>query len=140
MPTNFEVLNDYEDQKLLVDKLFEFILQLQQGAAQLKMNHWQTKNYAEHKITDNFINTIIKYIDKIAETTIGELGRPKINTTHLTISDNSITSTIWVLNLLKQYTQNIIEEIRLTKYEGILDLLGEFDAKLKKTIYLSSLE
>jgi hypothetical protein len=126
-------------QKSLKDKLFDYLMKLQQSAAQLKMNHWQTESFAEHKATDGFVDAIYASMDAIAESTMGEFGRPKMNTVNLTVSDINITSTKWVLESLKSETSEIIAELKTTEYEGLLALVGDFDGELKKVMYLTTL-
>ena len=126
-------------EKSLNSKIFEYLLNLQKCAVQLRMNHWQTESYAEHMATDGFITVITAFVDALGESTIGELGRPKINTVNLTISDRSITSTKWVLESIKTETDELVNELRVTEFEGLLALVGDFDAELKKALYLITL-
>lgn len=126
-------------EKSLSSRIFEYILGLQKSATQLKMNHWQTESYAEHKANDKFVKILLNFADDFAEAAMGELGRPKINTFPMTISDRSITSTKWVLENIKSETNEIIQELRISEFEGLLALVGDFDAELKKAIYLITL-
>lgn len=126
-------------EKSLNSKIFDYILKLKQCSVQLKMNHWQTESYAEHKATDSFVGAIDDFADALAESTMGELGRPRINTFTLTISDRSITSSKWVLESIKSETDELINELRVTEFEGLLALAGDFDVELKKTLYLITL-
>ena len=135
----FGAPRDLEPTKSLNSLIFEYISKLQQASLQLRMNHWQTESYAEHKATDGFIGELNDFIDSLGESTIGELGRPRINTQTLTVSDINITSTKWVIESIKTETQKIIEELRVSEFEGLLALLGDFDAVVKKTAYLITL-
>lgn len=128
-----------EPEKSLQNRIFEYILQVQQSAIQLKMNHWQTESLSEHKTLDKIFEGLHEFADELAESTMGEFGRPKITTTHLTISDRTITSAKWTLDNLKESTQDLIEELRVSGHEGLLALLGDFDAQLKKYLYLITL-
>ena len=136
-------LNPYhadEFEQSLINKIFTFILVLQQAALQLKMNHWQTISFSEHKSTDAFVKVLHKYSDAIAESAMGEFERPKINSSHINVTDISITSTRWVLDTVRQKTNDIIAELRVSGNEGLLTLAGDFDAEFKKAIYLSTLK
>ena len=126
-------------EKSLNSKIFDYLLNLQKCAIQLRMNHWQTESYAEHMATDAFIGEINGFVDALGESTIGELGRPRINTVTLNISDRSITSTKWVLESIKSETDELVNELRVTEFEGLLALVGDFDAVLKKALYLITL-
>jgi len=124
----------------LINTLFDFILELQQGAIQLKMNHWLTTEYAEHKSNDSFVKILHKYADAIAETSMGEFQRPKIEAKHLNVNDISTTSTRWALDTIREKTNTIINALKGTDHEGILSIITEFDAEFKKAIYLSTLK
>lgn len=127
-----------EEVKTKVNKVFDYIFALHQCAAQLKVNHWQTTSYAEHKATDAFIKVLHKTADELAESAMGEFGRPKINSTHITVTDNTITSTRWTLDTIKQKTEEISEEVK--EFAGLLAIVDDFDAELKKAMYLATLE
>ena len=127
------------DNNSLNDKIFSYLLKLQQHAAQLRMNHWQTESFAEHKATDGFIGAIYDFVDSLAESSMGEFGRPRISTVNLSVSDMSTTSTKWVLENIKEETLEILSELKVTEYEGLLALVGDFDAELKKVMYLITL-
>lgn len=126
-------------QKSLKDKIFDYLMNLQKWEIQLRINHWQTDSYAEHKATDTAIGGIHSFVDALGESAMGEFGRPKINTNHITISDRNITSTKWVLESIKTETSEILSELKTTEYEGLLALVGDFDAELKKYLYLITL-
>lgn len=57
---------------------------------QVKMYHWQTKSFAEHKATDDLVATLDTNIDKFVEIYMGRYGRPLIKKTmpvkNLTVS------------------------------------------------------
>jgi hypothetical protein len=57
---------------------------------QVKMYHWQTKSFAEHKATDDLVASLDTNIDKFVETYMGRYGRPLIKKTmpvkNLTVS------------------------------------------------------
>lgn len=57
---------------------------------QVKMYHWQTKSFAEHKATDDLVGTLDTNIDKFVEVYMGRYGRPLIKKTlpvkNLTVS------------------------------------------------------
>lgn len=124
----------------LQDQTFIFLVKLMGYRNQLRMNHWQTKSYAEHKMTDKLIDSLTDFIDEIGEAALGTFGRPKINTVSSNISDISIASTDYILKCLNTDVMNMIELYKETEYEGIFALLGELDADVKKFIYLSTLE
>ena len=121
------------------DKTFVFLNTVLGYRNQLKMNHWQTKSYAEHKLIDDLIESIDENTDKIAEATLGAFGRPKFNTISNNISDIAIASTEYVLNCINKDIQEMLCIYKETEQEGIIALLGDFDGDIKKFIFLSTL-
>jgi hypothetical protein len=45
---------------------------------QIKLYHWQTYSFAQHKATDNLIESLDKTIDTYVEVYMGRYGRPKM--------------------------------------------------------------
>jgi len=123
----------------LLDKTFIFLIKLMGYRNQIRLNHWQTKSFAEHKMTDQLLGVLDDYIDKIGEATIGAFGRPKINTMSTNIADIAIVSSEYVLNCINKDTLEMLECYKESDQEGIFALLGDFDGEIKKFIYLSSL-
>jgi Family of unknown function (DUF5856) len=123
----------------LLDKTFIFLIKLMGYRNQIRLNHWQTKSFAEHKMTDQLLGILDDNIDKIGESTIGAFGRPKINTMSTNIGDIAIISSEYVLNCINKDTLEMLECYKESDQEGIFALLGDFDAEIKKFIYLSTL-
>lgn len=46
---------------------------------QIKVYHWQTKSFARHKATDDFVTTLDGLIDSFVEVYMGKYGRPKVS-------------------------------------------------------------
>jgi hypothetical protein len=47
---------------------------------QIKLYHWQTESFAQHKATDDLITSLDESIDTYVETYMGKYGRPKMTT------------------------------------------------------------
>lgn len=124
----------------LKSKSFGFLIKLMGLKNQLRMNHWQTHSYAEHKWTDKLLGLLDGHIDTIGESVLGVFGRPAITTQDLPLSDIKIMPSSKVLDLLCEENRCMIEEYKVTEHEGVLALLGELDADIKKFKYLSTLE
>jgi DNA-binding ferritin-like protein len=121
------------------DKIFNFLIKLMGYRNQLRMNHWQTTKYSEHKLTDDIIETLDEMVDSIGETSLGAFGRPRVNTISTNISDIGIATTDYIIGCLDKNTKEMISLFKETEHEGLLALLGELDANIKKFIYLNSL-
>jgi len=133
-------LSFFDGNESILDKSFSYLISLIGYRDQLRINHWQTISYAEHKLTDEAISIISEYIDKIGEAVLGILGRPKINTRENSISDISICSTEYTLKCICDLNKEMISVFKETEYEGIFSLLGELEAEINKFTYLSTLK
>lgn len=127
------------DDHSLKEKTFLFLVKLMGYRDQLRMNHWQTGKYSEHKFTDEVMAEWSEAIDEIGESALGAFGRPQINTIQNKVSDIETAPTKDILSIVDAETQNLIAEYKETKYEGILALLGELDSKNKKFKFLCTL-
>ena len=124
----------------LREKTFLFLIKLMAYRNQMRMNHWQTTSFAEHKLTDEVAGALADYTDSIGEATLGAMGRPQINTTTMNLSDINIVGTKAVLDTLCSDVKEMLAEYKVTEYEGTIALLGELDALVQKFKYLSTLE
>ena len=133
--------NSYaNDDKSLTDKTFTFLLKLMNYRNQLVVNHWQTLSYSEHKLTDDVVEDISEVVDEIGETTMGTFNRPNIDKFTCDIKNITQFPTVDVLNKIDEELLELIECYDDTPHEGIVALLSDFSAKIKKYIYLTTLE
>ena len=124
----------------LREKTFDFLLSLMESRDQLRMNHWQTTSYAEHKWTDKLIEDLSDFVDDIGEAALGTFGRPTITTKSCSVSDINIFPSKKVLEKLELEVHEMLAEFKVTEHEGIIALLGELEAKVQKYKFLSTLE
>ena len=124
----------------LREKTFDFLIKLMAHRNQLRIIHWQTTSYAEHMMTNGLLGDLDDIIDTMGEYIIGTLGRPQIPTVNNTISDITLKNAKNVLDCLDTLSKEMLAEFKITEYEGMINLLGEFDDIIKKYKYLSTLE
>jgi DNA-binding ferritin-like protein len=105
---------------------------------QVKLYHWETKNFARHKATDELVDKLDDNIDKFVEVYVGKYGRPSLN---------SRTSRIMIRNfndreapiLLKQaidWLTSKLPTLLNAKDTDLLNIRDEILADLNKTLYL----
>ena len=105
---------------------------------QVKIYHWETKNFARHKATDELVDKLDDNIDKFVEVYIGKYGRPTLN---------SRTGSIKIRNFNDQEAPVLLQQAidwMTTKLPSLLkptdtDLLNirdEISADLNQTLYL----
>ena len=134
----FDDLDISSDDEKLKKVSFEFLLNLMNYKNQLRMNHWQTFTYSEHKMTDELIEEIDEKVDEIGETLMGTFGRPNINPFNSKISNIDLFATKSVIDKIDEELCKLIESYKDTSYEGIISLLGDFSADIKKFKYLAT--
>lgn len=122
------------------DKIFQYLIYFMKCRDQLRMNHWQTTSYAEHKATDKMSDEFTKLIDKLGEVSIGYLGRPQITTTNNEITDINLYSSEAVLETLEKYTCEVRNEFDEANYNGIINVIDDIISAIQKGKYLLTLE
>jgi DNA-binding ferritin-like protein len=123
----------------LKDVIFIYLSKLMSATLQLRMNHWQTTSFAEHKMTDGLIDDLNGLIDTLGELTLGTFERPQFQTVSYNISDSKVANAKFVLESLDKETKTIIDTLSVTAHEDIKNTLAEIQAVINKNKYLSTL-
>lgn len=110
---------------------------------QLKVWHWQTKEYAAHKALDGFHGTLVTTTDQIAEFYLGTGGEFKFSQKQTIENFVSVEDTIKKLKTFREYM--VKTQLELMKDENsdlhavgdtVLDVVKETD----KLLYLLTLK
>ena len=96
---------------------------------QVKMYHWQTKSFSEHKATDELVGTLDTNIDKFVEVYMGRYGRPLIKKT-LPVKNLTVTgirtfitrSTNWLTTKLPRMLKKTDSDLLNIRDEILGDL------------------
>lgn len=115
-------------QNLLIKILLQFRMDI-------KIYHWQTKQFSKHKISDELLSSIDDISDKIIEVVLGNYNiRPNINDTLLirNIDDN------YIIDLLQLNTKLLEKMLNYIKFVSFKSLIDELLVEIKKTLYLMS--
>lgn len=129
-------LNISSNDEKLKKESFEFLMKLMGYKNQLRMNHWQTFTYSEHKMTDDLMEEIDEKVDEIGETLMGTFGRPNVESFTNKICNIDLVDTKYIIENIDEYLCKLIKLYKDTSYEGIISLLGDFSADIKKFKYL----
>ena len=96
---------------------------------QVKLYHWQTRSFAEHKATDDLIGTLDTNIDKFVESYMGSYGRPHVRKTlpvkNLTVSGirNFISKSVnWLTTSLPRKVKKTDSDLLNIRDEILSDL------------------
>lgn len=105
---------------------------------QIKLYHWQTKSFADHKATDDLTAALDTAIDTFVEVYMGKYGRPKVSKS---IKLHNFSSNMARQFVEKQtlYLLNILpRKIKKTDTD-LLNIRDEILAELNKIRYLFTL-
>ena len=125
--------------KNLKEMIFPYLIQLLGSAVQLRINHWQTLSFAEHKLTDSIIGEICDQVDTFAEAAIGIYNRPIINSISLNITDIKISSTKYVLDQMEKNINEISNNLNITNFEDLKNINADLLNIVHKAKYLLTL-
>jgi hypothetical protein len=107
---------------------------------QLKIYHWQTKSYAEHKAFGNAYEVLDDLIDTFVETYMGKFGVPKARLKFDIEADNYDENHT-------QFVKDFISSLLVMRSElnpdtdtELQNILDEMTAELEKLLYLLTLK
>lgn len=119
---------------MLSSGILEIFLQF---TAQIKLYHWQTKNYSRHKASDELFGKIQDLIDSFVETYQGSYERiylkkdTKIPLYNLTDND--------IRNYVIEFRDFLMDDLDNIKNSDLLNIRDEILATLNQTLYLFTL-
>lgn len=121
--------------KTKTKELIHFFLQLRN---QIKLYHWQTREYSRHMATDKTVDSLDKLIDQFVEIYIGKYGRPA-----------SISGTISFVNLTEANAEKFVRSsikylqklpLSSTADTDLLNIRDEITGDLNQLLYLFTLK
>ena len=126
-------MTDKTNTKLIFEKLVRVFFKHQM---QLKMFHFQTKNYGAHKASDSYLEEFANNFDKfmeVAQGTFGKLESQNMTFSFDTLNDNTITEELEnFINLLKQLDAYLIRN------SDLLNIRDEMVGNAQQLKYLLS--
>jgi len=97
----------------------------------VKMYHWNTRSYAEHKATDNLYEELGKNIDHFVEIMLGDKRLPTMKTKIIILNTNKATFVAKV-NKFKSFLLN------LKMAPDLMNIRDELLANVDQFLYLLS--
>jgi DNA-binding ferritin-like protein len=107
---------------------------------QLKIFHWQTDSYAQHKAFGKAYEELGDLIDRFVEVYMGKNGKVKAKLTYNIELDNLEDNYLDYINNYVEYLLSLNEELDLSKDTDLLNIRDEMLAVLNKLKYLLSLK
>jgi hypothetical protein len=117
-------------------KLISPFLKIQQ---QLRIFHWQTESYAQHKAFGKAYEALDDLIDTFVETYIGKYGKVKAKLTYNIELDNLTDSYMTYINDYITYLLSLNNELDSSKDSDLLNIRDEMLTVLNRLKYLLSL-
>ena len=106
---------------------------------EIKLHHWGTTSYAQHKALGKLYESIDGLLDTFAETYMGVKGKGEINLIkELSFNGPSKINPINVLNSFEEYLKNEVES-ELQGESALLNIRDEMLASVQQTKYLLTL-
>jgi hypothetical protein len=109
---------------------------------QIKLYHWQTHSFAQHKATDDVLSSLDASIDKYVEVYMGKYGRPKMTATNHTTRVHNMNEKT-VLRFLKTcigYLENHLVKKLKPVDTDLVNIRDEMLAALNQLLYLFTLK
>lgn len=114
--------------------LFFFELQLN-----VKLYHWNTTQYSNHKATDKLLEKLSDLIDSFVEKFIGAFTRPVLKSgSNIPIQNMSKSKYIKLLKQAQDYLRGDLEKV-ISKNSELLNIRDEMLGELDEALYLATL-
>lgn len=105
---------------------------------QIKVYHWQTKSFARHKATDDFVTELDGLIDSFVEVYMGKYGRPKVSGSIKLHNFSESAAKSFVAKQTAYLTKVLSRKLKSTDTD-LLNIRDEILALVNKTLYLFTL-
>lgn len=107
----------------------------------VKLYHWKTKSYAEHKATDELHSSLSDFIDEFVEILLGKQAPVRINLKKTSVNIYDYSNLEDFREQLKSYTRVLIgfNQYFSENDSDLLNLRDEILGVINKTLYLLSL-
>ena len=108
---------------------------------QLRIFHWQTKSYAEHKALGSAYDALDDSIDSFVETYFGKNGiRKATETFNISLANYGETDTVGVLDDAVNFLVNELPPMLETTDTELLNIRDDMLATINHTKYLLTLK
>lgn len=117
-------------------KIVLFFFELQMN---LKMYHWTTDSYSNHKATNKLLDKLSDLIDSFIEKYMGAFSRPVMKSgSAVPIQNMTKTKYVKLLKTAQDYLRGDLEKV-ISKNTELLNIRDEMLGELDQTLYFSTL-
>ena len=142
-PSEHKDDKDDKDDRIIVcgTNVAIFLLEIKN---QLKILHWQSDKYSEHKTLDHLFDLLTEKNDKWVETFMGKYGKIKLSTngeqiTLVDISNMSMSLTEYLLEVVKNLNQFRLDYFSDQMDSDLNNIFDEIIADVNRAKYLLEL-
>lgn len=130
-------MSSVSSNKSATKELIHFFLQLRN---QIKLYHWQTRQYSRHMATDKTVDALDKSIDQFVEIYIGKYGRPAtISGTLRFINLTESNAEKFIKGSIKYLQTNLKKILNPTTDTDLLNIRDTITGDLNQLLYLFTL-
>jgi hypothetical protein len=118
------------------------ITPLVQFQQQMRIFHWQTDSFAQHKAFGKIYESLDGFVDEYVETYMGKYGRPRMGPRNHSIRINNMNkkSIITFIKHCAEYLQGpLVKKLKPTDTD-LVNLRDEMLGDLHKVLYLFTLD
>lgn len=114
--------------------LFFFELQLN-----VKLYHWTTESYSNHKATDKLLEKLSDLIDSFIEKYMGAYSRPVMKSgSNIPVQNMTKTKYVKLLKTAQEYLRGDLEKV-ISKNSDLMNIRDEMLGELDQALYLATL-
>jgi hypothetical protein len=106
--------------------------------SQVKLYHWQTRSFSEHKATDDLVTALDTNIDKFIEVYMGRYGRPYIKKT-LPVKNLTVSGIRGFITKSDEWLASSLPRMLKKTDSDLLNIRDEILADLNQIKYLFTL-
>lgn len=124
-----------------IHEICDIIFKLYLYSDATKLIHYSTDSNHEHEMADRVRDTILDFVDDLAEQTFGYFGKPSF-------TDMSLKQDISVERDLSKICQKCIDTVipmrksflKIERLSGIVSLIDDFTGKLGQMVFLDTFD
>lgn len=140
LSTNLETQTDMATEPAKANSGAEIVTTLIKGQQQLRIFHWQTTSYSQHKTFGGAYESLDEKIDELLETYFGKYGRIQAdNSFDFSLSNLSSDSGTSLIDSLIEFLSNRFPSLIDAKDTDLLNIRDEIVGELNRTKYLLTL-
>ena len=109
---------------------------------QIKLYHWQTHSFAQHKATDDLLDSLDKAIDDYVEVYMGKYGRPKVAARNNAVriqNMNAKSITRFIKDCAAYLEGTLVKKLKPSDTD-LVNLRDEMLGDLHRVLYLFTLQ